>query len=339
VTSVALVDADGDGAADDLVVGTVAGEPSLVYLGDGSGSFDGVEPLPIPDGGHVTQIVASDQDGDGEPDLILAHSDGPALVYLSDGGTDADQDGERDRPPGAFETALTTPLGAEGDVQPAVAALDHDADPTTPDVLVVGGANGPDLLWPSGAAHADDQALPIPGTEDLVTTAVGIGSVDGDDANRDVLLGTESGLLLLADLIDLSDPAALGDQAAPQTLHSAAVADIDVGDLDGDGIDDVAAVGDESTLVFVGADGGPTLQDELALPQGVDGRGVEIVDTDGDGVLDVLTSATDGQSLVYENDGETPLDLAAGMSPLAPPAFLSPPQTGGLCLQSRRKRR
>ena len=73
VTAVALVDADGDGEQDDLVVGTVAGEPSLVYLGDGSGSFEGAEPLPIPDSGHgdVTQIVASDQDGDGEPDLSM----------------------------------------------------------------------------------------------------------------------------------------------------------------------------------------------------------------------------------------------------------------------------
>ena len=80
VTAVAMVDADGDGEEDDLVVGTVAGEPSYVYLGDGSGSFEGVEPLPIPDAGHVSQIVATDQDGDGEPDLILAHDDGPAVV-------------------------------------------------------------------------------------------------------------------------------------------------------------------------------------------------------------------------------------------------------------------
>ena len=320
VTAVAVVDADGDGDADDVVVGTVAGQPTLVYLGDGSGSYQDVEPLSVPDAGSVSQIISSDQDGDGEPDLVLGHEDGPAVVYLSDESTDK---------PGDFGTAMNNVLGDPESFQPAVTAFDHDDNPATPAVLIVGSSNGVDTIWPEGGAF-ESEGLDIPGTEALVTTSIGVGSIDGDEDNSDVLLGTEAGLYLMQNLLETADPSKLPSDSTPILVGpSDAVDGLDVGDLNGDSVDDVVVIGTDATSVYLGDPGAlPPLQDSLTLPlpTEVDGAAVEIVDVDEDGVSDVLVSTSDGQSLLYTNDGKTPFD--GGSSPLSPPKYLSPPTPG-----------
>lgn len=124
-TWIAAADFNGDGNLD-LAVATSDGVSSsiAVLLGDGGGKFQSAIATPVSDG--ISAIVARDLDGDGKPDLAVAHCCGPlgGMAMLSGNGD------------GTFgpETAF-----AGGDSPAAIAVADLDGD-GRPDLAVAAGA-------------------------------------------------------------------------------------------------------------------------------------------------------------------------------------------------------
>jgi hypothetical protein len=91
IRSMAAGDFNGDGKTD-LVVGTAAGQPVQVYLGDEPRESCGCQrdfvatPISIPDTGSNEGIAVADFDNDGNLDFVVANSGGqPDAIYRNDG--------------------------------------------------------------------------------------------------------------------------------------------------------------------------------------------------------------------------------------------------------------
>jgi len=83
--AVTLGDVDGDGDLDLVVAnGGVSAGQTRLFLNNGAGTFSDVTTIRLPIQDHMAQgVAASDLDGDGDPDLVLAESMFRSLVYLN----------------------------------------------------------------------------------------------------------------------------------------------------------------------------------------------------------------------------------------------------------------
>lgn len=81
----AVADFNGDGVLD-LAVANTVGNNIAVLLGNGSGEFTRSAASPVADAGGPIALAAGDWNGDGIPDLAIAHLNGDSVsVMLGDG--------------------------------------------------------------------------------------------------------------------------------------------------------------------------------------------------------------------------------------------------------------
>lgn len=318
---------EGDGGAVYLVAGPLKGSKLLqddshaVFVGQTAGDQLG-----------WSAAALGDFDGDGIDDVALGAPFAETLggaVYLIAGGSAQDGVGMGNADAAwtgsAFNAGLS--LGAAGD--------------TNGDGLgdVVIGTSGLGAFVMHGTPQPTDVELELEADSYIVAADTsdaagqhvsGAGDVDGDGL-ADLIIGAPAddrgasqagaAYVVLGDLAVvelLSDAhAVLAGQDADQ---SAGIAVRGLGDVDGDGYDDVA-VGDLAGSVYL--DGGSALAGERSVDeawgrlawggdpevQGIDGGG----DIDGDGVDDVLVAVT-GQVFVVRGplaSGVTSLDTVA----------------------------
>lgn len=341
VTSLDFADLDADGSADVLVSG---GGGISVLLGEGDGSFEDPQSYPGLDGEGF--FVVDDFDGDGNLDAVKTHRDG-AELYAGDGSggllpsvdlgfmigdawdidsADFDGDGHRD--------LVITNHGSEFGV--SVWLGDGTGSFTESDTISTGRT-----WWRCVAAHIDDDLAPDfafsgrVGTEQRLWVALGDGTggfptvipqpigiadlfafADLDDDGRTdlVVLDIRNALAIVS--------VRLGDG----TGHFAEVAAVEMGpegwsntelgiaDINTDGHVDIVVLrqspigrGGYKTLrtLLGNGDGSFVTGESMYLPQAA--RQVDLVDLDGDGVLDLGIGAGDAIT-VYRGHGDGTFD-------------------------------
>ena len=253
--SVELGDANGDGHAD-LFVSTVGFGNVRIYLGHGDGRFEG-RYLDV--NSAAQDFAVADLDADGRDDLVTVDDVAGLRAWLAVGG-------------GEYGTPLSVPISGIGR---SVAAADLDGDGDLD--LVAGLEDG----------HRASLAL---GDGDGGFTPVADALVP--DSHADIRTGDVNG----DDLVDLVSSGAgqvavelgLGSAsyAAPVIVFTGTLHDLDLGDLDRDGADDLAILSTAPCLVYGQVGGLPRspLPQDFELPTS---GGLRIADVDGDGQPDL----------------------------------------------------
>jgi hypothetical protein len=264
------------------------------------------------------EIAAADFDGDGDIDLIFACEDDKAKAYyLNDGkGNFAD---------------VSARLPQDG-ISNGVTAADLDRDG---DVDLVFANAGPDYIWLNDGKgnFTDESAARLPANTN-VSQDVKVGDLDGD-GDIDLVFGNEDGNALY--LNDGAGRFAEAAQNLPRRASPEETRKVSLGDVDGDGDLDiyfanVALATSQPGRQFDRQDrllvnnGKAVFKDETAkrLPSDDEnGAHGALVDLDGDGDLDILSSHLTSVGLpgaapwrVLINDGKG--RFVAPKSPLLP---------------------
>ena len=320
----AFGDIDGDGDLD-LVVATGPGEPTELWLNDGTGTY--VSGGTLDDAADSTDVVVADLDGDGDMDVVLVNAEGePSATWLNDGSgvfspyhsfgagdsnaiavTDVNGDGLPDyvvANDGVSEFYPGDGMGGVGDVQQL-----HEGAAESVVVSDIDGDGYPDLVF----ANADGDATVWFGSE---TGLSGPESIATGPASSVRLIDTNNDGIddLVFSPMD-SDPAdstsvsvwqydASGGFEQTGALGLGDASDVGVADFDGDGIPDLIVVSDTGVhVVYLGdGSGGFDLHPVSVVSPGAEA--VAIADIDGDGAMDVVfSSGYAGGSKVFRNTG------------------------------------
>ncbi|MCC7173176.1 MAG: VCBS repeat-containing protein [Planctomycetes bacterium] len=271
--AIALTDVDEDGHLDALLARS---GPEVLYLhGDGNAGFDTT--FTIPTGGSAgDDLLVADFDGDSHQDFAILVTSGLGTaveLFLGDGA-------------GGF-TPGTVIVLSEFPTCFAAGDLDGDGDVDLAVGVSFTVAPSRAVWFANEGTGAFAAGIDLPGNGSLVRD-VAIGNLDGD-AHQDLLVATNGGGLEIF----------WGDAAATFAASNALVVSgtpltMRIGDLDGDGIDDVAwhtqFSAEVGTLLGNAARTlGPA--SAFAAPQQTLG-GVALGRFDGDGALDLAVTGS-----------------------------------------------
>ena len=287
---VAVGDLNGDGIPD-LALADHGGAVG-VLLGKGDGSFGAMREYPVRR--RPNAVAIGDVNGDRVPDLVVA--DGSGIAYV--GGDVTILPGEGD---GTFGPALYH--GGVGPGARSVAAADVNGDGIA-DVVVatktgvavlLGTRGGPPrpVRGPDGPGRASSLALADLNGDGVLDLAVAHDTNDQTVSPSEVRvwLGNGDGSFRLAD-----------DRAVCCSVYTLAP-----GDLNGDGIPDLALASSKGVDVLLGRSDG-RFGDPLPVTQAADL--LAIADVDRDGLPDLVT----GGSLVLAGHGAAARQLGARLT-------------------------
>jgi type VII secretion-associated serine protease mycosin len=303
VSSFALMDVDQDGRLD-VVLGTT---PITWLRQDATGHlvFQGT----LADLGDTVQyLAAGDVNGDGRTDLVvLTYNSNTSLPVLLHGA-------------GSAFTVSSIPNAAPAHNPIDFAVGDVNGDGWA-DVVYATGSNVQVFYnSPSGWSQKTYSGI-VQSSIGLSLRYVAIGDVTGDGRNDIV---ASSSLNSPSGVIDVFKQNTDGTLAAPSMYDAGELpSDVELGDVDGDGRNDVVVTNDGWAAVHVltqRVDG--TLNPAVAVPvpygQSFGGMTVAVGDLDGDGVADIVNIDDMALSFVDHVDAAPPADAQSLVQTVTP---------------------
>ena len=265
--TVAVGQFDGDGIPDLVAAGAEFGTSGLVVLlGNGDGSFGA--PIPTDNVYDIAHMATADFNGDGFTDVALDIGEHQIVVFISNGD-------------GTFATGA--PVGAVQFPTGMQAAVLTPGGPTD---LILPGDGGTIYVIPGNGDGTFGEPINSSSTGGQIAVA------DLNEDGKPDVIGT-NGTDVLVSL-------GHGDRTFDPPMSfpvGPSLGSIAVGDVDGDGHQDVGvAIDDYSEVIggYVGilrGNGDGTLQAAVETPVGHQPRSVTFADLDADGQLDVLVGA------------------------------------------------
>jgi len=312
--SLAVADLDGDGDPDAAIGDWGDERRVLVFRNAGDGTF--LPPEPFYDQG-AAEIAPADLDVDGRIDLSIASSAGQGthLLWNAGGGSflgaraspapirpsqlllgDIDGDGRTDAVGFEFATGRASVLRGNGDGTfvpgpsfdaTAIAAGDLDGDGDTDVVAEASSPTDQPLL----RSYRSDAGALVLAQEMPALARMALADVDGD-GTLDVV-GVSDVPWEIDEVVWLRGrgDATFDDQASVGPLDAYGLHALAVGDVDGNGWNDVVAIGGaDELLLWRNAGGGSFNLERIDLSD--DGYDLALGDLDGDGNLDAAYLTT-----------------------------------------------
>ncbi len=310
--AMALFDIDNDGDID-WVLANGNGEANTVYRNKGDGFFELIDVL----GNYDSRAVAfGDVDRDGDLDLVFANNNDPNTLYLNNGD-------------GTFS------FHSEFPSRHSRAVIIHDFDGDgRPDIVFANRGWRNRIYFNRGFGHGpvartllSSRSFAVTGeesnqstedtlvTEELVSGFSGIEFGNADDLTSKATLADLDGDGIASDLVMVNEssertPASIqlfafdtqGNNVLTGETKTGSVADLSVGDYDGDGKDDVAVLRPGGALEVMSASAGQLTTIEVMDTDGADT--ILMVDVDGSGQADVISANNRSDSSRLDFAGE-----------------------------------
>ena len=255
------------------------GSKVQILLGDGNGGARPGAPPPLPTGAIMCSLATADLNGDGAPDLAIVDSIGKDILILLGDGT------------GHFAPAGGSPIQAGG-VPTSVVAADVNADGRPDLVAPVASASGrifgiAILLGDGAGGFATAPGSPV---SILAGNAVSVAVADLDgDGKPDIAVANtgrnEISVLRGDGMGGFGTPVTVGTTRRPGKIA--------VGDFDGNGKPDLASLLEYGAAILLG-DGTGTFRPAPGSPLKLDDSDLALVDLNGDGKSDLVTSSGEG---------------------------------------------
>ncbi len=309
--ALAIGDFNRDGHEDLAVAGDNLAGGLSVLLGTGSGSFEPNVHYTAGSGNGLASVAVADLNADGNPDIVEGTPGGAVYRQLGDGT-------------GAFGTS--TQVYGAGSGQTWVSVGDFDGDGTAD--VAAASINSHTVVSLLGNGSG--------GFTTGSTTTLASGTFPQDLAVGDFNRDGKQDVAVVEHAISVSKVAALiGDGSGAFTFTEygtgdTSPSDVAVGDVDGDGKQDLAVANGGSSFSILQGDGAGGFGTAVNFAAtGTSPEGIALHDLNGDGAPDVVLAGGSGNVVkVFLNSGTAdPSPGSLGFGTSVPQGTVSAPQT------------